>query len=334
MAAKTKIKRKRAKRVDEVTYAIIDFEVRDVDTENRTATFVAATEGGVDTWLGKEYLDMKGLDLDRFNKNPVLLNAHRRESIDDIVGRGTVSVKDNKLELKAEFTEDTEIGKKAFKLVDTGFLKATSVGFIVRMVKTLDEKEEDELNGQKITGPARIIRKWELFEISVVPVGADADALKRSLENGDVNRETVKSLYDLCSDILSKERLMEPEEGKEEEVKEEEGTEAEASAEPEAETPAENGGEEATGEPQDPSGRKQAIYNITPRGMKDFADKLIAEDLTVEQAQKRILDEIAKRSKPVGPEEPESVVEEKEKEKKKTAGDVDDDKFARGLTGK
>ena len=84
--------------------SVLDIRVREIDDTKMRATFVAATEGGVETWLGKEYLDMNGIQLDRFRKNPVILNSHKRNEIEDIVGRGTVSIEKDELILTAEFT--------------------------------------------------------------------------------------------------------------------------------------------------------------------------------------------------------------------------------------
>ena len=78
-------------------------EVREIDIEKRTALFVAATEYGVETWSGREYLRMTGLNLDRFNLNPVVLDTHNRNEAGDIVGRAELTIKNKELLARITF---------------------------------------------------------------------------------------------------------------------------------------------------------------------------------------------------------------------------------------
>ncbi|KKL75637.1 hypothetical protein LCGC14_2052890, partial [marine sediment metagenome] len=58
------------------------------------------------------------------------------------------------------------------RLVDTGYLKTESVGFI-------PQKWED---GDGDKGPRRTYLKQELLEISIVPVPSNPDALRNAVE--------------------------------------------------------------------------------------------------------------------------------------------------------
>jgi len=240
-------------------------EIRAKDEETRTVEFVAATENGVDTYYGREFLDMAGLDMARYQANPVILDTHSRDSAAAVVGKAVLTVEGNKLAASVTFAK-TERAEDVWQLVDGGFINALSVGFVPRQVTTIEERENYELNGQDITGPARIVKQWELYEISVVPVPADPAALRREYEDGEKTQERFDKL---CSILLDKGLQME-------EVKKE--VTEEVKAEPVAEEVKEQAPEPVI------STRKQDILDITPAGYEDVAARCIVDGKTVEEA--------------------------------------------------
>lgn len=159
---------------------IDELEVRGLDEEKRTATFVAATEGGVLTWGGREILRMNGVNLKRYRRNPVILDAHDRGSTGAVIGKGKVTVRDRELLVEITFAS-TARAEEIWTLVKGGFVNALSVGFMPDASRTvrLAEGESDGEGENEVKGPATVIKGWELYEISVVPVPADPDALKR-----------------------------------------------------------------------------------------------------------------------------------------------------------
>jgi hypothetical protein len=166
----------------EITRALVsDCEVRAIDEENRTATFVAATENGVMTRGGTEYLRMSGVQLQRYKKNPVVLDAHNRWSVGAVIGRAQVRREGRLLMADIEFA-GTERAENVWQLVRDGFVRTVSVGFMPDQDNTiyLDDDDTDGEGESAIRGPGVLIKRWELFEISVVPVPADADAVRRS----------------------------------------------------------------------------------------------------------------------------------------------------------
>ena len=169
-----------------LTRAVFDLSVRKIDAEKRTAEFTAATEGGVDTWSGRQYLRMKGLKLNRFKRNPVILDSHDRFTTDAVVGRAVETrVEDSELVVIVEFAK-TPRAENAWQLVAGGFLRALSVGFIPLKIKTVQPDETDSSGAVEIKGPAEIVQQWELYEISVVPVPADMDAVRRGLAHEEL----------------------------------------------------------------------------------------------------------------------------------------------------
>ncbi|MFH1569786.1 MAG: HK97 family phage prohead protease, partial [Gemmatimonadota bacterium] len=157
-------------------------EIRAVNEEERSAEFVAATENGVSTGYGpREHLRVRGADLKRYARNSVILDSHNRDQVDAVIGRGEARKAGRELVVKAIFAS-TPRAETAWQLVKGGFIRAVSVGFIPdrASIRELAEGETDGEGEGLITGPARVIRKWELYEISLVPVPADADALRRA----------------------------------------------------------------------------------------------------------------------------------------------------------
>lgn len=284
-----------------------DCEIRAIDPEKRQATFTAATEGGVDTWMGKEYLRMAGARLGRYRKNPVVLDTHNRFETSAVIGRADVKVEQDTRRLVATVTfANTERAENAWGLVRDGFLKALSVGFIPNQAKTLilEGNQTDGEGEAQIQGPARIVREWELFEISLVPVPADADALRRGFATA--SSEPAETEADMA------------EEKKPEEQKPEERAAAPAVA-PVAPAQAP--------EPEVVLLARQ-IRGLAPRGLEDFADRLAVECKSLDEARAKMLAEMTRRAAPVGTPEPRV---EKPEDKKPKVADIPDADFARSF---
>lgn len=161
---------------------LADVQVRSVDEKKRSVQFVAATEKGVRTYSGLEYLRMAGARLQRYRANPVVIDGHDRSRVGAIVGRADVKVEGRELLATVTFAE-TARAEEAWQLAKGGFLRALSVGFIPNRERTVElrDGETDGAGETQIKGPAKVVKEWELFEISVVPVPADAGALARGL---------------------------------------------------------------------------------------------------------------------------------------------------------
>jgi HK97 family phage prohead protease len=124
--------------------------------------FMISTDG-VDRQ--NEIVDAAGWDFSNWLKNPVILDSHKLDSIDDIIGKGIglpVRV-NNGWAIDIEFA-DTARGQLARKLVDAGMLRSVSVGF--RSLKRVPEK-----------GIVRHV-KQELLEVSLVAVPANPEAVR------------------------------------------------------------------------------------------------------------------------------------------------------------
>lgn len=117
----------------------------------------------------------QNFELDSFKRNPVLIDSHRYDSIDRIIGKiENISISDGKLKGTLKFALDNPRGVLASKLAEKGFLSATSIGFIP---KEFNDKGE--------------IEKSELLEVSLVGVPSNPEALleKQKKQKGVDNQE-------------------------------------------------------------------------------------------------------------------------------------------------
>lgn len=153
-------------------------------------TYRATTEA---TDRQGEIVTLDGWEFGNFEKNPVILDSHKYDGIENIVGRaaGPLRLVDGAWEVDILFSESNERGQIAKGLADEGMLNAVSVGFA-----SLERQP-----GATRSEPLRHTRK-ELLEISVVPVPANHEALRiRGLPDGPSLTDIAKA-FDIDPDTL------------------------------------------------------------------------------------------------------------------------------------
>jgi len=137
------------------------------------ATFSTATE---DRHMEVVY---QNFDLSSYIKNPVYLNSHNYESVEQIIGKVEgIGIKEGKLQGDVVFAVENPLGLLAKKLVEGGFLNTSSIGFI-----PLEFDNEGN------------ILRAEIIEISACSVPANAEALferKQVKEKEVIKIETEK----------------------------------------------------------------------------------------------------------------------------------------------
>ena len=137
---------------------------------------VIASTGSVDRH--GDVVVPEGMVSDNFMKNPVVLFGHDYRSLPiGLVDK--LYVKEGKVIAEGKFApEDANPeAEKVKKLYDGGFLRAVSIGF---MPLKWESYEDDDGYHRKYT-------KWELLELSFVPVPANSEAL-------DIMKEMAKKL--------------------------------------------------------------------------------------------------------------------------------------------
>jgi phage head maturation protease len=137
----------------------------------RTYTFVASTPE-IDRM--KDSINQDGWDLKAFKRNPVILGFHDAGSLP--VGKAlSVGVRNGRLMVDVAFAS-TGLGRTMASMIDDGFMRAVSVGFI-------------PLSFDFAKGPGRAggidFHACELLEVSVVPIPANANCGLVSIVSGD-----------------------------------------------------------------------------------------------------------------------------------------------------
>lgn len=171
---------------------------KSINTEKRTADFVITTDG-VDR--DGDIMDPMGMDTTHYEKNPTVLTFHNYNSFP--VGK-VINIKKTKKNVRAtvEFVPAGVLPEAdiSWKLVELGFLKTVSIGFLPNY-DTIERPENMKRNGQRVY---RIIRNYELMELSLVPVPSNRDALaiKEAAKDGKLSEKDMDFLK--SSDFLNK----------------------------------------------------------------------------------------------------------------------------------
>ena len=174
----------------------LDFEIKEIgDPEDRTLEFIGSDES-VDSY--GDIMEVAGWDLDRYQKNPVFLWAHRYDQ--PPVGKAIQVMQGDKLKFHIKFASaDTyPFADTIYKLYKGGFLRGTSVGFMPR--------EHEELVNDDGARTGWRYKRQELLELSAVPVPANPNALVMAVQKGIVSpremEDVFKAPFEDDSDVL------------------------------------------------------------------------------------------------------------------------------------
>lgn len=148
-----------------------------LDVDKRTVQLTWTTGARVlrgfwDRYWEELSLDPKHVRMDRLNNGAPLLDTHSAEGIRSVIGVvESASLQKSKGVATVRFDSGAE-GSEAMRKVQEGILRNVSVGYRVHKM----EKIED--GADKI--PVYRAVDWEPHELSMVPIGADANAGVRS----------------------------------------------------------------------------------------------------------------------------------------------------------
>jgi hypothetical protein len=153
--------------------------VGEIDEDNRTVELIFSTGAGVvryDYSTGTRYLEKLSLDpshvrLGRLNSGAPLLDSHSAYSITDQIGVAVegsariVAKKEGRVKVRFSKRESVE---PIYRDVLDKITRNVSVGYRVHRFE--ESVADDEAM------PVRLATDWEPFEVSMVPMGADAGA--------------------------------------------------------------------------------------------------------------------------------------------------------------
>ncbi|MDD4142963.1 MAG: HK97 family phage prohead protease, partial [Bacteroidales bacterium] len=125
----------------------------------KNKTFVMCDSGKTNSYGFR--IDLQGMDMSRFDNNPVMLYRHNSE---DLIGKWeNIRIEDGKLMADPVFDMEDETAKRVYSQVNRGFLKGCSVGIII--------------NEMKETTKEFVATKTELLEASICAIPSDAGAV-------------------------------------------------------------------------------------------------------------------------------------------------------------
>lgn len=184
----------------------LELIVKDSDADDRTLEFVGST----DKWdRDDEIILSSAWMLDHYRQNPVVLFNHNH-SIPAIGKATSVGInKDGELKFKVKFAEPEVHGlaDTVYNLYKGGYMKAVSISAMPLEWEYGKTAEE----------PYRVITKAELYELSMVNVGANPEALitskgvKKAMKDGAIDQLELNELIMMLEDTLKEDKKEEKE---------------------------------------------------------------------------------------------------------------------------
>lgn len=160
---------------------------------------IEAYGGGVMNvgYWGPVVIDLAGLNA---SDTVPILYAHSTYSVDNILGQSDKVNNDGKtLGLAGDMMSDGVTARNVKTLAGNGFNFQASVGIDPLEYSEVEDGVDVEVNGQTVRGPFTFVRRSQLNEVSIVPLGADGSTSARiAAEHGAVapNREGVQMKLD------------------------------------------------------------------------------------------------------------------------------------------
>ncbi len=151
-----------------------EFSPATLDAEKRTVQLTWTTGARVKRGFWEPYIEELSLDpkhvrMGRLQSGSApLLNSHNSDTINDVIGVvESAELKGKRGTAVVRFDSGAD-GQEAFRKVSEGILRNVSVGYRVHKLVKVEETSD------KI--PIFRAEDWEPFELSMVPIGADAGA--------------------------------------------------------------------------------------------------------------------------------------------------------------
>ncbi len=185
------------------TFESAETIVQAIDGSAMSATFIIVTRGKEPNRHGnmvqiKPGNGGEGLQLQNFDKNPVVLFNHGFGSLSmpigtsrDSRGQTAITLQSTKATGTVFFSQSLPEAEQIFALVEERILNAASIQFLPTKARFLRMKGGDK--GRQVEGDDGIrdmrflgldFIESELLEWSIVPIGADAGAIKKCLSQG------------------------------------------------------------------------------------------------------------------------------------------------------
>ncbi len=179
-------------------FGVLSLVIRGVDEERGVITFLG-TSPASDRY--GDIVEPKGGDLKAYRMNPVFLLYHNYQMMP--VGKSLAErIGDEGIEFDIQFDLADPLGAQAYRKYRDGFMNAVSIGFVPTDMEPLE------------SGRGYRYKKWELLELSGVPIPANPEALQMAMakaasDQPDFVDRLVRALRETAGqDIGNVQRLM------------------------------------------------------------------------------------------------------------------------------
>ena len=158
-----------------------------LDPERRTLEAVISTEAPVEIWdypsrsIIRESLLMSGVEV---APHVPLLTDHTREVASMVGSIENTRAEGDRLVAQLRFATGTPAADHAWQLYGQRFGRQVSVGYRVLSAEEIPAGRTRVIAGRTFIAPPnmplRVVTRWQLKEVSLVPIGADSGAMTRS----------------------------------------------------------------------------------------------------------------------------------------------------------
>jgi len=129
-------------------------------------------------WIEQLVVSEEAIDMSRLDEHAPLLDSHRPYSLADVIGvvvPGSTEIADGKVRSRVRLSQAEADADRVQKVVD-GIARNVSVGYDPLAVEITEPSSEQALKKELVT-------RWQPFELSMVPMGADPLAHSASLHD-------------------------------------------------------------------------------------------------------------------------------------------------------
>ncbi|MDA1185822.1 MAG: hypothetical protein O2930_14405, partial [Acidobacteria bacterium] len=195
---------------DDLLLAATEVGIEAGSEPNRPRISILAYSGGlmrVPAW-GDVALDLDGLDA----SGQIALLADHDARVSGVIGHGTAEARDGKLLVNGVLSGAGEAAKQIVVMTRGGFQFQASVGVTPTEHERVRPGEAVEVNGRTLSaaGGFTLVRKGKLREVSVTPLGADANtsvAIAASRKNRERTNMDVHDVDEQAIRADERERL-------------------------------------------------------------------------------------------------------------------------------
>ena len=171
----------------ELSCRLLEVRASSLNEADRTIEAVISTESPVPMrdWqrmeMIPEVLLSSGAQFPKSRQVP-FLDSHNRASVKDQLGSArNIVVESSRLAATLQFSKKTN-AEDAWNDVRDGHVTDVSAGYEILKRVFVPTGESKTIGGRSFDGPVNVVTKWRLREVSLTPIGADAQAKLRGLD--------------------------------------------------------------------------------------------------------------------------------------------------------